>query len=244
MKKLASVTLFLIALLLFTGSCGFLGNLVRGSGTLASEERQVQGIRAVDLTTEGDLTIELGDQEALRIEAEDNLLPYLETKVQGGTLMIGTRMNTELFPTQPIRYTLVVPSLEALSVSSSGNIDAPALAAAQFKIEASSSGDVHLAGLTADRLEVRISSSGNVAIDGGEVGEQTITVSSSGEYTAPDLLSQSADIRVTSSGHATVWVTGRLDANLSSSGNANYYGDPQVNIQTSSSGNAVSMGDK
>ena len=51
---------------------------LRGSGRMAEEERPVSGIIGVDLATFGDLTIEVGEQEGLSIEAEDNLIPYCE----------------------------------------------------------------------------------------------------------------------------------------------------------------------
>jgi hypothetical protein len=244
MKKPLRFLPILLTLLLCSCTVGIANTAVQGSGKIASEDRQVQGMRGVILATTGDLTITLGDQEALRIEAEDNLLPYLQTQVRNGTLTIGTKPNTNLRPTQPIHYYLAVKGLEALSVTSNGNIAAPVLRADRFTAEISSNGDIRLAGLYANSLQVRISSSGDLEINEGEVSQQSITISSSGQYKAGGVRSQTADVRLSSSGNATIWVTGSLNAQLSSSGNVNYYGRPAITQRMSSSGKIVSLGDK
>ena len=52
---------------------------VRGSGSIIEEGREVGDFTGVALAGVGDLTIEVGERESLRIKAEDNLMPYLET---------------------------------------------------------------------------------------------------------------------------------------------------------------------
>lgn len=234
----------LMSVILLLTACGVNMAGVRGSGNVAREERQVHSVRAVTLATLGDLTIELGEAEALTIEAEDNLLPYLETEMPNGMLIIRNRPGANLQPTEPIHYYLTVKNLEKLSITSSGNITAPALQANTFTASVSSSGNLHLAGLDANQIRVRISSSGNVVIDGGQIGAQEITLNSSGQYEAGDVRSETAVADLTSNGDATIWVTDTLDASLSSSGNVNYYGSPAVTQSVSSSGKVVSLGNK
>jgi hypothetical protein len=236
--------LILLVTVLTLSACTLNMESVRGSGTIASEDRAVEDIRGVALATLGDMTIELGEQESLTIEAEDNLLPYLETEVRGGILTIRNTAGKSLLPTKPVRYYLTVNSLETLETTSSGNIEAPAIQTDRFTATISSSGDLHLAGIVADRLEVEISSSGDLTIDTGEVAEQEITLSSSGDYEGSGVRCQTANARLTSSGQATIWVTDSLDGNLSSSGNLNYYGRPEINETTSSSGKVISLGNK
>lgn len=236
--------LILLVTILTLSACNVNMESVGGSGTVTSEARSVAGIRGVTLATLGDLTIELGGQESLTIEAEDNLLPYLETEVRGGILTIRNTAGKSLRPTKPVRYHLTVNNLEMLETTSSGNIEAPAIQVDQFTAAISSSGDLHLAGIAADKLEVVISSSGDLTIDSGEVAEQRITLSSSGDYEGSDVRCQAANAWLTSSGQATIWVTESLDADLSSSGNLNYYGRPEINETMSSSGKVVSLGNK
>jgi hypothetical protein len=236
-----------------------LGNTIRGSGRVVQEERAVSGFRGVELATIGTLHIEVGEQESLRIEAEDNLLPYIQTTVRGETLIIEVQNGINLRTTRPVNYTLTVVNLDSIALSSSGNAEAPDLESKLFTVQVNSSGGLETGDLTCDtfrvtisssgdvsvgqvngqRLEAGLSSSGGLTVGGGTVERQEIQISSSGNYSAQNLQSQEADVQLSSSGSATIWVTERLTARLSSSGNLRYAGNPRTDVTTTSSGDAI-----
>jgi len=217
---------------------------VTGSGDVVEETREVSGFTGVALAGIGELIIELGDEEALRIEAEDNLLEYIETEVKNETLEIRIQRGINLNPTKPVRFYLTVKSLEEIALSGSGDIQAPDLVASQFSVAISGSGYVTMGTLDADALTVDISGSGTLEIAGGQVGKQNITAAGSGEYHAGDLRSETVDIKISGSGDATVWATESLDVRLSGSGSVSYYGHPQTSISSSGSGMIKSLGEK
>jgi len=248
MKK-TRYTLFLAMLVLATlilSACGTVvlqGNrdAVRGSGKVVEETRAVSGVTGVELATLGTLTIELGDTESLRIEAEDNLMEHIKTEIIGGKLSIGTQDNVNLDPKRPVKYTLTVTSLDTIVISSSGDILAPDLEAGNLSITIASSGDLEMGVLNADTLEVVISSSGNLDIAGGQVKTQNITINGSGKYTANNLESGEAEVNINSSGSATIWVLDSLKANLGSSGDLRYRGDPTLDGTANSSGKVIKI---
>jgi hypothetical protein len=216
---------------------------VRGSGNVVEESREVSGVTGVNLATISDLTITVGDTESLRIEAEDNLMEYFETTVRNGKLRIETQDNIKLETTKPVRYYLTVTGLDTIQITSAGNIEAPDLVAEEFSLTISSAGDLKMGELNADTLEVDIGSTGNLDIAGGEVKSQNITIGSTGNYAAQDLASDEAEVRLRSTGSATIWVRDQLQANLSSSGDLRYRGDPTVDATTSSTGEVIPIGD-
>ena len=236
---------------------------VRGSGNVVEETRAVSGVTGVNLATIGHLTIELGDTESLRIEAEDNLMEYIETDGRSGKLRIRTQDRVDLRSTRPVNYYLTVTNLDTIEISSVGDIEAPDLKAERFSITVASTGDLDMGDLEADTLTVRISSSGNVTlgvlngdtlevnigstgdldIAGGKVKTQIVKISSTGKYTAQDLASDEAEVRLDSTGSATIWVRDRLKATLNSSGDVRYRGNPTVDATTTSSGHAIQIGE-
>jgi hypothetical protein len=238
--------LFILLLLPFLlGGCELLSaGDVRGFGDVIQEERSLKNVSGVELGAPGEMDIRLGDTESLVIEAEENLLQYIETSLEGGILKVYARIGANLEPTKPIIYTLTVKRLLSLEVTSNGSITAPALEADRFRLEVNSSGHILLAGITVRKLEVLVNSSGYVEIGTGEVTEQEIVISSSGNYSAPDVRSQKATATLDSSGNATVWVSEQLDAEMTSSGNVYYYGQAVVNETSSSSGAVISKGNK
>ncbi|HUU44909.1 MAG TPA: head GIN domain-containing protein [Acidobacteriota bacterium] len=235
---------------------------VRGSGDVERESRHVSGIHAVELATIGTLIIEIGNDEGLVIEAEDNLLEHIETDVSRGKLTIDNERDVSLNPRKRIRYYLTVKELDEITVSSSGDIVAPDLEAKRFElsiessgdfemgtldctaleVSISSSGDAFIEELSARTVDVSISSSGSLEIGDGTVEEQEVHISSSGDYRARRLDSETAVVRISSSGSAHVRVRDRLDATTSSSGDVNYYGDPRVRSRETSSGDVHRAG--
>jgi Putative auto-transporter adhesin, head GIN domain len=213
--------------------------ILEGSGTLAEENRTVDRITRVQLGAPATLHIEIGSIESLRVSADDNLLPYLEAEVRGGELDLRVRPGVNVRPRQPIDFYLTVPALERIRITSSGDVEAPDLAAPHFEATITSSGSMTIAGLQAETLDVEITSSGRLTILGGSAENQTIRISSSGDYDAKAVQSKRASVRLTSSGSATLQVLERLDADLSSSGNVYYLGSPEVSVDTSSSGKAI-----
>jgi hypothetical protein len=216
---------------------------VQGSGNVTTEERQLGDFTRIDLSGLGDLEIEFGDQTALLIEAEDNLLPLIETEVNGDTLRIGFKEDTMPRPTEPVRYFLTVVSLEGIETSGLGAIEAPAIQATAFSVNISGGGNTDIASLEADRLEVDISGLGGLNVGGGEVAELNVDISGSGGMESEDLEAQSANVNVSGLGSATIRVSENLDVDISGSGSVQYYGNPSVQEQVSGLGRVEKLGD-
>ena len=215
---------------------------VRGSGSVVEVTREVSGFTGVSLRGVGHLTIEQGETEGLRIEAEDNVTPYLETQVEGTTLVIATRSGVRLRPTRPIVFRVTLQELATLEISGSGEAEADGIEADDLSITVSGSGNASLPNLESDSLRVSISGSGNVETS-GRVQEQKLTISGSGEYRARDLESVQATVRVSGSGSATLRVSDSLDATVSGSGSVRYVGIPAVESRVTGSGSVREVGD-
>ena len=216
---------------------------VTGSGNLITETRQLNGVNRVDLTIYADLEIQQGAQEAITITADDNILPVLQTNVSGGRLTIRYQPQVNARSIHQPKMVLTVKDLSGLSASSSGIINVGPITTGNFNIELTSGCNINIQNIQADDITSHISSSGDVSIQ-GTANSLTLHISSSGDFEAGDLQVQEANVKLTSSGDATVWVVKTLVANLSSSGNVMYYGNPSINQHTSSSGRVISRGAK
>jgi hypothetical protein len=215
---------------------GFGNRHVAGSGIVARANLPLDDFRRVELQFDGDLVVNMGDEAWLIIEADDNLLGYLDAHVLDRTLIIRKMpSNVTLDAKIPIRYYLTATGLESLTTTSGGSIKVPALEADRLSITTKSSGSVYVDRVRAAQLEVTAQAAGGVTIVGGAVEEQSVTLTSSGGYHARNLASSRARVRLSSSGDAILAVRDRLDADLSSSGNLYYLGSPSINRQDSSS---------
>ncbi len=209
---------------------------VYGSGNVVKETRVLQDFTEVVLSEEGDLFIEIGNQNKLVIEAEDNLQEYLIPETGDNVLNIKKLPeNITLNTTKPIRYYLTVKELKSLTGKNSGDVNITEVYTDSFSVRITGSGSVHIGKLYAQHLEIELTSSGNLTIDSGEAEEQLVKLSSSGEYNGKNVACKTAYVELTSSGDATLNVLEVLTADLSSSGNVYYLGSPKVVYNDSSS---------
>jgi hypothetical protein len=244
-----------VAAILTACSGGFFGPTLIGSGVVRTEARPISGVHAVRLSGGGDLDIRQGPAESLSIEAEDNILPVIETTMNRDTLVIGTRWGTGELRANTLRYHLVVPDLRAVDLAGTGNIAIGPLTATDLsaiisgsgslsikqlqcrslRVDLNGSGNVHARQVQTDRVATKISGSANVDIT-GQTNEQSIVIAGSGNYKARGLSSKKADVDVSGSGSATIACADSLKVSVSGSGNIAYAGSPTVTSSVSGAG--------
>lgn len=210
---------------------------VKGSGVVVHDLRPVAGVAEVELADLGALEIAQGPTESLVVEADDNLLPLIETSMRGSRLTLKIKSNVNLCSSCTLRYHLVVRDLQSLTVSGVGSATLPALHTQDFRVTASGVGGVEIKQLDVERLRVDLSGVGSVTIAAGRTRQQAISVSGTGSYDAKGLRSLDAHITLSGVGSATVACDDTLDANLSGTGQIAYSGSPRVTSRVSGVGN-------
>jgi hypothetical protein len=200
---------------------------IPGSGSIVVETREIGPFDSITLIGEGSVVITQGDTASLTIEADDNLLQYLETRVVSDTLQISTTANTDIAPTEGPVYRVAVPELVLVELIGVGEIRTASWQADQFTISMRGVGDIWVDALTTASLSVDVGGVGSVTVS-GTAGTQTVTVAGLSEYVAGSLESQSADVTCADASSAELWVTDTLDIEITGTGTVSYYGSPTV----------------
>lgn len=247
MKKPLILIAILIATLLLS-ACNLNVNIgnsqaVIGSGNVITREIPVSDFDAVILGGIGDLTITQGDTESLVIEAEDNIFAVLESKVEGGQLVLDSMPNISMTPNKRIRYTLVVKDLSKLELSGLGNVTLDGLTTDRLELNISGSGDMKLRNVQATEVRVNIGGLGSVEIS-GQAGSLGLDLGGSGDCNAGDLAVRDAEIEISGLGSATVWASDQISVTISGSGDLEYYGSPRISQDISGLGSTHSLGNK
>jgi hypothetical protein len=203
-----------------------------GSGNVVTDTRTVSGFSAIDLRGVGQVLLTLGGQEALTVEAEDNLQPLISTTVSGDTLTLELKAGR---PTKPITYRVTARQITALSTSGAGDVEAPGVTGAQLKTNQSGAGNIRLAGLKVDALESNLAGAGNLTAD-GTATRLVVNLAGAGNVAARDLAVQDAQLTMTGAGKAVVRVSDTLQARLSGAGSVEYLGNPRVQSSISGGG--------
>lgn len=207
------------------------------SGNVITEQRNVEGFNGISFSGIGNLIIDQGDKESLKIEAEDNVLPRIKTKVDDKVLKIDYAWNWPWFsfrPQKPINFYITVRDINQINLSGLGLIKSSGLKSNQLKIGISGAGKTELS-VDVQKLTLEISGAGDSVIF-GKTDTQNVEVSGAGKYDGKALESKEADIEISGAGNAIVRVSDKLNAEVSGGGNVSYIGNPQVSQKISGAG--------
>lgn len=238
MLKINRLSFIVLALAAVVQSCYIdFRETVYGSGNVVKEERSVSSFDVIKVSSGLDVFITQGDEEALKVIADDNLIEYILTDVTGGILKIHTDVNIRKAKSKEVH--LVYKQVRSINISSSGDVKGTNMMKAEdLEIHLSSAGDLVL-DIEAKHINCRISSSGDARLS-GNADELDAHLSSAGDLYAYDLIVMKAKVHASSAGNARIHATEEVYLTASSAGDIYYKGDPQkVYKNTSSAGSII-----
>lgn len=223
--------LLLPALLLFT-ACD--PTAIRGNGDLVTEARDEKDFDGIDASISGKVVVLQGTEFKVKVQVEENLLPYLKTEVKSGDLHIYFSHNVR--DVDNLVVTVTMPELTSIRLDGSGELEANDVFASQLlNVDVSGSGSVEMGNIKYGKVSLDLSGSGNINL-GGEAVELDASISGSGHLDARSCPVATADIHLSGSGSAKVDVSDKLIAHISGSGEILYEGNPVVDADISGSG--------
>ena len=199
MKK----TILVLTLLMLLAGCKMGG--IRGSGTRESEKKEVPAFKAIETGGAFDVEITCQKPQSVEIEADDNLLPLLETDVSDGVLHVGMKQNYH--SRKLIALRIAVPDLNRITISGAGTARVTGVKNENFVINSTGAAKIEAKGET---KAVEIRNSGAGLID------------------AHELRSSKAEVNLSGAGQAEVYASEQLDVAISGVGRVTYSGQPKV----------------
>jgi hypothetical protein len=178
-----------------------------------TEKRQVESFTGIETTGAFEVIVDCQKPLGLEIEADDNLLPLVQTEVRGDVLHVTSTKNYSSNGGIVLRIT--VPNLEGLETKGAG----------KFQI----------ADLKNDHFWVRSTGAAKV-IASGQSKSIEITSTGAGEIDARDLLVEKADVRVTGAAGVDVSPSDTLDIEVSGAGRVTYSGNPKISKSVKGAG--------
>jgi hypothetical protein len=232
MKNTTKISIAFLLLISFTVNAQF--KKIAGDGNVITKNRTVGNFDK--LTVSGSFDVELikGIEGAITIKAESNLMDYIETNVDNGTLKISFKNGLNIRTHKSIQITLAFNDLESVKLSGSGEIisNVP-IEGTDLDISLSGSGNLKM-NVVVDNLSSSISGSGNINLN-GNASNFSCSVSGSGNTNASDLKTLITNAKISGSGNVKVHAENEIQAKTSGSGNISYTGNPTI-IKANSSG--------
>lgn len=223
--------LFLLVTVITITSC----DQTTGSGNIVTETRKTGNFDAISVGGSFEVEVKIGDVTLVVVEADDNIMKYIETTVSGNTLKINTE-GLHNYSDVHMKVYVTAPAITSIKASASAEVVADNIltGSGRLTFKASSSASIK-AEVNAPEIETDASSSATITLTGKTKTHKT-EASSSAEIKTFGLLSENTTANVSSSASIEVHASVSLNARASSSGSVDYKGAAAVTKSESSSG--------
>ncbi|RIY36989.1 DUF2807 domain-containing protein [Capnocytophaga canis] len=205
----------------------FLKETIKDNGNVKVENRTTEAYTKV--SNIGNLYVVLteGKVGSIRVEASDNILQYILTKVENGELSIRLDpKNNYTLKHKVVVYVPVDQSLQKILQKGSGDVELKdLLKVEQLSCELAGSGDLKI-NVKAKQLSLSVVGSGDLEAK-GSVTELQAELTGSGDLDAEKLTAMNAKVTVNGSGDITTFVTENVEARVSGSGDIAIKGNPK-----------------
>ena len=208
-----------------------------GSGDLVKATRSVQPFTTVSASGGVEVEITRGSSQQVIVEADDNVIDDVETKVINGQLKISMEDGID-YDNVHVKIFITAREITKISSAASADVKVAGVLESRNKIELkASSGSSIKAQVDAPQADADASSGAEIDVT-GKTRTFKVQASSGAAIEAFDLLSEDTFAEASSGGKVDVHASVKLDAKASSGGSVSYRG-PAVTVTKESSGGSI-----
>lgn len=237
MKKMYAFFVLMIVSGFAINSCANpLAPSVRGNGKIAKETREVRSFTGINASSGINVYLFQGTENKVVVEADENLLDCIVTKVEGNVLKCS--VNCNIRRSSKLNVYVNFTDLSSISASSGASVYGETLIVTdQLRLNSSSGADIKVETI-AGNINANTSSGAGIVLK-GKAGNFEGVASSGANIKAKDLEANSGKFNASSAGDITVTISDKIDAKASSGGNIVYFGEPKREHVNASSGGSV-----
>lgn len=228
MKKLRLI-LPLISIAFVLHSCQ---ETIDGNGYVVTEKRILNDFTEIQITGMFEVILAEGEP-AISIEADENLIPYIITNVNGEQLEINT--NNVHLDGEKLAITIYYDDLEELKVSGAIELSTQqTLHSNKFKLDVTGAAKGEI-DIDVNELRVEISGGAELVLV-GTADAAEYEINGAGEIDAFDLKTDEAMVDIAGAGEINLFAEKELDVEISGAAEVNYKGSPKVSEDISGAG--------
>jgi putative autotransporter adhesin-like protein len=225
----------------FTSCFNPLKKTITGSGNVTSDERNLGSFTEIKCSGSYNVQVTQGGPASVKIETDDNLLPYILMDINGNELHIHTKDDVNLKPSNKIKLMITTDKVEAFSLNGSGDVVTTnkLTGADHLNLDISGAGTMHF-DVNTPSIHANISGTGDIYLT-GETRSSKIEIAGTGNYHAEDLKAENASVHIAGSGDARLFADSTLDIDIAGVGNVYYKGNASITQNIAGSGKIKKM---
>ncbi|MBX7228301.1 MAG: DUF2807 domain-containing protein [Burkholderiaceae bacterium] len=202
-------------------------NQIEGSGKIVEKERNVNAYSKIRVLGPMDVKLNSSNAERVKVIADDNIEPLIETRLEGDTLVIDIKKNSGFTTRNKIIVQVNFKKLEGLALAGSGDVYINRIVGEKCSASISGSGDIKIADMDVAQFIGSVSGSGDLRAS-GKATIQTWSIAGSGDVWSENLNGQTIKVSIAGSGDARVGPADNLDVTIAGSGDVTYSGKPTI----------------
>lgn len=238
MKRLNLLFILFMATIFITSCDEIFEEVVYGNNVVSSVERPAGDFDEIITTGPFDIYLTQSVSRQLVIEAEENLLPFIQTSYRGDNLYIEVEDGYQLRNNAAIKIFTSTPVLHEIKLTGSGKVEMNSLETRWLDLKITGSGDITIHQLLADELDAEITGSGDIFLSGA-VNNSELTITGSGDIRSLDLSQEDCESTISGSGNMYINVIHQLDAQITGTGNIYYLGSPLLTENITGTGRLI-----
>ena len=224
--------LFLLFALVTISSCRY----TTGSGKLITETRPAGNFDGISVSGDFEVEVKIGAVTSVVVEADDNIMKYIETTTVGSTFKIYTE-GLHNYSDVHMKVYITTPSLKKVSTSASADVMVEnTLVSTDRLVFKASSGSGIKTEVDAPEVSADASSGATITLH-GKTKAYSADASSGADIKSWDLLSENTTVSVSSGANANVHASISLNVQASSGASVTYHGAAKVTKSGSSGAN-------
>ena len=207
-----------------------------GSGHMVDLQRKVGNFSVLRVDSSIDVEAHPGANPGVRVHADDNIEPLIETVVEGDTLTVRLKKGASFRTSHDMKVDVEFTALTATAQHGSGDLHISAITGPKLESSIAGSGDLQIDNAQLGSFSMSVAGSGDVKLS-GHADTARYNVAGSGDIHAGDFAARRVDISISGSGDAHVNASEAIDARVAGSGDVTYSGHPHdVSRRVSGSG--------
>ncbi len=222
---------FLIGFLFIVAGC----HNITGSGNIIKSDRSVANFTSVKVNNGIRVKISSGPAQKVTVEADDNIIEDVETKLVGEELEIKFSDNFSINNAE-VTVNIVMPLINNLTASGGSNITGlnPLAKTDDIKLNASGGATINVE-VDARSIEMDASGGATIKVKGRA---QMVDIDGSGGATvnAYDLMAETAVLEASGGASVKAFASLNVDAKASSGASVSYKGNPTGSVNKKESG--------
>jgi hypothetical protein len=216
--------------------------LVSASALAASQDRDVPAFDSIHVASGIRASVSVGPRKPLHVEADDEVLPLVETHVEDGTLHIDFRPHSRLRSIGEVIVTAQTPELHGVAASGGATVRASLTKAGETALAASGGGEIRARGVDARTLVAK-ATGGSVLQVAGRAESVELNLSGGSHFDGPQLEARDVEVHGSGGAVAELRASGNVRGGLSGGSEMRVRGGARTSVSTSG-GSEISVDER